>query len=199
MFQPGQTYSPQVGPHALAKAAGGPGPLLAGAQPGHHPSPAQLVRAATPPPPLPPPHTRPLDAPPAPLPPPTPLPPPPRHPQDLNPFAPKQYVPRAQKRVPPRIASNEDAHQFGDFKNVDFLSRFVTDAGRLKARRATRLRPAVHYRLMKQVGGEIGESVGPKGWGWGLDRASCRARAASAVGAAAPAHFTRSGAAGYAG
>jgi ribosomal protein S18 len=178
MFQPGQTYSPQVGPHALAKAAGGPGPLLAGAQPGHHPSPAQLVRAATSP---------------------TPLPPPPRHPQDLNPFAPKQYVPRAQKRVPPRIASNEDAHQFGDFKNVDFLSRFVTDAGRLKARRATRLRPAVHYRLMKQVGGEIGESVGPKGWGWGLDRASCRARAASAVGAAAPAHFTRSGAAGYAG
>ncbi len=75
----------------------------------------------------------------------------PAAPQDLNPFAPRRYTPRSQARRAPRIASDEDVQQFGDFKNLDFLSRFVTDAGRLKGRHDTRLRPSVHYRLMKQV------------------------------------------------
>lgn len=41
--------------------------------------------------------------------------------------------------------------RYSDFKNVDFLSRFVTDAGRLKSRRVTRLRPLVHSRLMRNI------------------------------------------------
>ncbi len=71
--------------------------------------------------------------------------------QDLNPFAPKQHTQRLQSKSGQAIATNKEAQRYGDFKNIDFLSRFVTGAGRLKSRRLTRLKPVVHARLMRNI------------------------------------------------
>lgn len=47
--------------------------------------------------------------------------------------------------------TNEEAVQQADFKNLSFLNRFVTDTGRLIARRQTKLRQKVHRHVARQV------------------------------------------------
>lgn len=69
-------------------------------------------------------------------------------PQDLNPNAPRRV--EARSRRPPAYLqrpTSQDVRAHGDYKNVDFLKRFVSDAGRLLPRRYTRL-PGPQHRCV---------------------------------------------------
>lgn len=67
-------------------------------------------------------------------------------PSSFNPYGGRQ-----QKRPGIKKATNAEALQAVDFRNVPFLHKFTSEAGYLPPRRVTRLQKKVHVHVMKQI------------------------------------------------
>lgn len=71
--------------------------------------------------------------------------------QDLNPYSGASASARRRSRAAEERFSAHDADTLTDFKNVAFLSNFLTPAGRLMPRKATRLPQRQHHRIAQAI------------------------------------------------
>eukprot|EP00798_Chlamydomonas_sp_ICE-L_P022910 gene22910-30087_t len=80
-------------------------------------------------------------------------------PQDLNPFStqedgPSRFSGRKERWMP----SVREAKTFADYKNVQFLEKYLSPAGRLLPRRETKLPVTLHVHVMRQI--KLARSMG---------------------------------------
>ncbi|GAB4823408.1 hypothetical protein N2152v2_010454 [Parachlorella kessleri] len=76
-------------------------------------------------------------------------------PQDLDPYSAKSVdfdaLTPASKRGPSHFISRAEVEAHADFRNAQFLTSFVSEAGKLVPRRRTRLQQKLHRHLCRQI------------------------------------------------
>lgn len=65
---------------------------------------------------------------------------------------------RRRGRTSPRFYETDEAFRKADFKNLNFLNNYVSDAGQLLSRKETKLKSKVHKKIMRHV--KIARSMG---------------------------------------